>query len=850
MGWLVRYSEERNYCLYSYLAHLDRVAKDPAYKFAFSEIPHLITMMDYEPRRFEEFRQRVKEGRIECVNAFVLEPTVNLSGGEALVQQGVQGMRWYRQTLDLQPRYCWMIDTVGWHEQMAQVVTGLGLEAFVYCRYNPTAGQPGAGPGQAILEKGSPIHWIESPDGTRALALCPGSYAAREFGALFKSQAALPREELGKIIDQANGIRKRAPTGAPVLVLGGGADYSLPFRYEGYPAQLLAAWNTASPNLQLRLATPSVYLNAILPGIHSGQYKIRTVTSGSSIYGWSSFWMNVPIVKQWYRRAEHSLQAAEALAAIASLTGPMNYPSQELANAWLLMALNMDRALLWGVAVDGAFGDDESWDTRDRFEYVEARVAEANEAAFGSLTQRNAGAATLFNPVNWTRKEPVELSLPRGRSLAGADCQLLEDGRTVLARVPLPPLGLAAAELEWANLAPPARTDLPGAIETPYYSARIDPGTGALVSLKLKPSGREMLGGAANVILAERKGDPHSVPQKGKRKPLATSSQFEPHITVTTGKLATIVEIRSPFHAGGELRRVIRFYQDSPRIDFVTETNGLPARTILSVEFPLAEDIVELRRGIPYGFSRGDCVRQIPGVTGLVKGIMPVIRWSDYTFKNGGGLAVLDRGVPARELVGRNAILLLHNVCDFYYKRPVTWMADPGKQVYSYAIFAHAQEWDEADVPRMGWEYNCPVVTAAGCSVPEPRSFVETSGNVVVQALRRQGDEIELRLVECFGKEGKAWVKIDLPHVDAALTDLLGRNRRPLPPGSQYTFVVRPQQIVTMRLKTGLTAAPVQAPRSFDSMIPPTKQDFMGRARNPKLLGHPPRTTQPVSKPG
>ncbi|MHC4573615.1 MAG: hypothetical protein ACYS76_05715, partial [Planctomycetota bacterium] len=26
MGWLVRYSEERNYCLYSYLAHLDRVA--------------------------------------------------------------------------------------------------------------------------------------------------------------------------------------------------------------------------------------------------------------------------------------------------------------------------------------------------------------------------------------------------------------------------------------------------------------------------------------------------------------------------------------------------------------------------------------------------------------------------------------------------------------------------------------------------------------------------------------------------------------------------------------------------------------------------------------------------------
>ena len=128
MGWLVRYSEERNYCLYSYLAHLDRVAKDPAYKFAFSELPHLITMMEYEPQRFEEFRQRVKEGRVECVNAFVLEPTVSLSGGEALVQQGVQGLRWYRQVMDLQPRFCWAIDTCGWHEQMAQIVAGLGLE--------------------------------------------------------------------------------------------------------------------------------------------------------------------------------------------------------------------------------------------------------------------------------------------------------------------------------------------------------------------------------------------------------------------------------------------------------------------------------------------------------------------------------------------------------------------------------------------------------------------------------------------------------------------------------------------------------------------------------------------------
>ena len=144
MGWLVGYAEERNFGLYNYLAHLDRVAADPQYKFAFSEIPHLITMMEFEPARFEEFKQRVAEGRVELANAFVLEPTVSLSGGEALVKQGVEGLRWYEQMMGQRPRHAWMIDVCGWHEQMAQICSGLDLEAFVYCRYNPTGTPAGS----------------------------------------------------------------------------------------------------------------------------------------------------------------------------------------------------------------------------------------------------------------------------------------------------------------------------------------------------------------------------------------------------------------------------------------------------------------------------------------------------------------------------------------------------------------------------------------------------------------------------------------------------------------------------------------------------------------------------------
>jgi len=433
------------------------------------------------------------------------------------------------------------------------------------------------------------------------------------------------------------------------------------------------------------------------------------------------------------------------------------------------------------------------------------------------------------------------LRLPQGRFLAGHDGQWLEDGQTVLTRVVLPSMGLTAAKLEWAGPAPPARTDLPEVIETTHYAASIDPGTGALVSLKLKPAAREMLGGPANVVLAEQKGDPHAVPEQAKRTLLASSSQFKPLITTTTGRLATIVEVRSAFHGGGELRRVIRFHNGFPRIDFLTETNGLPDGTILSVEFPLAEKVAQMRRGIPYGFSHGEPDNEVPGVTGLCKGILPAIRWTDYAFGNGAGLAILDRGVPARELVGHTAILLLHNVCDSYYARPTMWMADRRKQAYGYALLPHAQDFAEADIARMAWEYNCPVLASPASSVPAPESFVETSANVIVEALRREEGQIELRLVECLGTAGRAWIKVDLPHTEAALTSMLGGNRTLLGPGPQYSFDLRAQQIVTIRLHTKQAAPAVEALRSFESVVPPAKRDYMRSARNPQLVGHPPK---------
>ncbi len=247
------------------------------------------------------------------------------------------------------------------------------------------------------------------------------------------------------------------------------------------------------------------------------------------------------------------------------------------------------------------------------------------------------------------------------------------------------------------------------------------------------------------------------------------------------------------FLGGGALKRVTRFFKNSPRIEFETELNDIPNLTVVVAEFPLAQTPVEIRRGIPFGFSRDD---------NTISGIVPAIRWTDYTTPGKGGVALLDRGVPGREINGSTPVIYLLNAVDKYYGYTNAWLSGQGRHSFEYALFAHDEGWSQARVPHMAWEYNAPVIVAADCQPVNAQSFVQTSDNVIVEAMRRDGADIEMRLVEAFGHAGTAEVKLNLPHTGAALTDLTGGHAQTLDGGPDYKFPVKPQQIVTLRFRT------------------------------------------------
>ncbi len=823
-GWLTTFSRERVYCANSYLNQLDRVRDDPNYKFLFSEVNNFVAIMNFAPERVPEFIGRIREKRVEVVNGYFLESTINLSGGEALVRQGVEGLRWYEKTVGIRPKYGWNIDTCGVHEQMPQITAGLGLEAMVYTRKNPA---------------GKTIFWSTSPDGSRILTLCPDGYA--DVNSIFTTESPLDKQQLKDLDAKFERLGTITPDGAPILVLAGSGDYSLAPDLQSYPTLLLKQWDEAQMGYPIRFATLSDYFDSILPRIQSGAIALPTVRGGTD-YSFDAFWIENYEVKTRYRSSEQRLQGAEMLSSLAHLSTNHTYPVQDLSNCWILMCLNMDRNTLWGSAGGMVFVSQESWDVQDRFNWVDRTTEHTLRDASRAILP-DGDEIGLFNQLNWKRNDPVALQLPAGTSIAGAASELLSDN-TVLCRIEMPSTSIGGWQLERRAPTSPSLIDLPETLETRYYSVRIDRHTGALISIRFRHSGRELLAGPANVIVAERPRKKEASPAdfmapRSERVRLSTSSDRPSEVQLWKGPIAYTIEVRGKFYGDGAIRRVIRLYHESSRIDFETELNEVPDYTLVVAEFPLAPEIPEIRRGIPYGFSHGSWSKPNPELHGWTRGIVPAVRWIDFGLATGGGISIFDRGATGREIDGNTPIVHLLNAEANYHGYPSPWLSGAGKHIVAYALYPHEEAWDEAHVPQMAWEYNCPPIGLGKCAAQEPRSILETSENVIVEALRCEADHIELRMVECLGQAGDAKIKLMLPHRRAVLTDLIGREQSALPKADIYTVQLKPQQIVTVHFATDTALPEAGAITAWNRFVPDEKLPAL-RKYDPDLVGHPP----------
>jgi alpha-mannosidase len=831
-GWLVDFSVERNYCANSYFAHLDRVNRNPDYSFVISEVNNMIAMLNFQPKRFEELMRRIKEGRVEAVNGMFFELSPNLSGGEAIVRMGVNGIRWQEQILGVRPRFNWLIDVTRMNEQMAQISAGLGFEAQVYCRNNIS---------------NNLVHWAKSPDGTKLMSVVGNHYisnewrTAQETGKLLPDSMLMTNAKLVKdgVILNIENKEVTIPEWSPYLVLQGLSDYSLPPDDEKYPSSVINQWLRLYPNSTMRVTTFSEYFDQIKPEVFSQSKEIPEIRGGWP-YRYNGFWAANQRVKKRYRAAEHKLQSSEMLATISSFDSNRMYPSNDLYNAWLLLHLNTDRNTIWGAAGGMVFKSEKSWDVNDRFNWISEKLDSLNTGVLGN---GNAKYLSWFNPVNRYRNDPQYVSLPKGKTIDGIPSQIVGDKLLCLPEMNSTSIG--SINITDGEPSKTTKVKLPRLIRNDYYEIEIDPISGEINKICLRDSGKEILGKGGNIIIAEHaqgnKRICEHLPDRNERIEYASTRGKRASIEVERGDVAVLIKIVSSLFAKEYVTQVITVYNESPRIDFDLWLNDIPDHTLVSAVFPTNSPIKHIRRGIPFGFVEGSDPKPTKEFPSNVSGINPAIRWSDYSLENGTGFAILDRGVTGREHQGSEPRLLLTVTANKYYSYESNWLSGRGHYHFQYALMGYEKSKEVNNIARMAWEYNSqPIFNFSETSI-ESKPFFISSNNIILHSVHRVEDEVEFRFAECADRKGKVEFEIDLPNKEGRITNFLGKGDDVIySDGKIFSMNVRPQQIVTVRVKSNDFVEKVIPLTDWTPLVPEGERAYLNKY-DKSWVGHPPR---------
>lgn len=830
-GWLVDFDTERNYVLNNYLEHLALAEASQEYRFVWSEAPNLVSLLELKPAREAALRRMMAAGRAELVNGFFLESDVTLTGGETLAQLGVRGIRWHEGVFGVRPRFGWAIDITGAHRQLPQIAKKLGLEAVVFTRNIPA---------------GRTAFWWKAPDGTRALAVTAQAYM--EMRELFRT--ADPGDEAAHAaVKQAIEARlPYSPSPRLALFLAGAGDYSLPPALGVRVDPFLQQWRGREPDVELRFGTMSDYLAALRQELKRG--AALPEYEGDTAYCYNGFWSAMPEVKHAFRLTESLLHAAELAAASASLHRAVPYPARTLDEAWTLLLLNADRNTIWGAAAGEVFRSEKHWDAWDRFRGAQERLRAVLRS---SLTGRG-GETAIYSSLNWRREDPVELRLPVGRTPAGAEC--MEDpSRREVARCRMALPAGQAARLQWTaqTAERPAPIEPPAEIQTRHYTAWIDRSTGEIKSLN-SAGGKAILGAGSGRVRLEE--PPETIARTAadfmapkRQRHAVPACRVKPEVRAWRGRLAVVVEsaVDCPDF---RVEKRMWFYENFPRIDFDISLDLRRSDALAAVDFPFAGRVDRRTRGIPYGFSEGPADEKWMEpqpyflaraaehqFLGYSAAILPALGWSDYRLAGGGGLTLVEAGLAMHEFSADRLTLGLVNAVSTYRGLPNEELRALGRHEFRFGIVPHEGDWRGAESPKRAWEFRAPaMVFEAGKALPP---LVRTSGNLILEGLRRVDDELEARLTEWRGEAGAAWVECLAPHQEARRTNLLGEEAKPLKRAARYRFAVLPQEIVTLRFRLDSAVEKPEPLRSWAPLVPEAKRE--GLRLRIREKGHPPR---------
>src|SRR5579863_75498 len=489
MAWLWPWTETVEVVRNTFQSVLDLMREYPDLKFTMSSARTYEWMQEKYPDRFQQIKQRVKEGRWEVISGMWVEPDLNMPDGESLVRQILIGKRYFLKNFGVDIRIGWNPDSFGYNWQLPQIYKKSGIDYFVtskllwatdYTRFPYR------------------VFWWQAPDGSRLLSYFPHEYANQ-----FEPEQIT--KDLAFYAPLIYGPNQ--PKAAQMMYLYGIGDHGGgPTRTMLDMADRLRVKDTVFP--QIRFTTARDFfanLETELP-------KLQVPTWNDELYFeyHRGVYTTQSETKRRIRHAEELTLDAEKFASLASLFGRA-YPQEEFELVWKNLLFDHFHDIMPGSGIAVNY-----LDAKRNLDDVARTDRQMMHGALQEIlahvnTQGEGVPVVVFNSLSWLRTEVIEIEAQLPGPAQNVDVvdsagrrvesQLISiDTETHRARFLLhsstPSMGYETYFVHGATTAPPVRSMLKASgtsMENEYIRVTIDPQTGCMTSLFDKKSGTESL---------------------------------------------------------------------------------------------------------------------------------------------------------------------------------------------------------------------------------------------------------------------------------------------------------------------------------------------------------------------
>jgi len=784
VGWLwpVRESIRKSARTFSTVLHL--METYPQLTFQQSQAVLYDMVEKHYPDLLMRIKKRVKEGRWEPNGGMWVEADCNVSGGESLVRQLLEGRKKFLELFGYKGDTLWLPDVFGYAAALPQILKLSDIENFVTSKinWNDTNRFP------------YDTFWWRGLDGTEIFT----AYITTRSNGYNADVLPEVMQETWNYVQQKE-LQDKVLTSVGWGDGGGGPSREMCERalrmndLEGCPKTTFTNVSRFLKELREQPVERPRWSGELYLEYHRGTYTTQART------------------KKWNRKMELLLRETELFATMAMMDG-FGYPVKEIEEQWRVLLTNQFHDILPGTSI------------REVYDVAEEEYKRMNTVLTGIRNEALAMLARRFTPdpegqewlignaLSWNRNAIVELPVKdfAGAVDEGGTRLLAQKTRNGLAlKVSLRPLSVTPVALrsrEVNDISPFAYTGK--YLETPLYRVDFDK-AGRITSLYDKEAEREVVrpGKMLNAFYTAEDmplfWDAWDI-DRYYRNTIRYETRLIKREVAEDGPLFITIHSEYKIGRASTLRQDMRFYAFNRRIEWQTEVDWHEKHTLLKVGFGVDICADTWRNEIQFGHA----VRNLHSNTSWDQAQFEVCahKWVDVS-EAGYGVALLNDCKYGHDSLDDMISLTL-------LKSPQgpDPEADQGIHSFTYALLPHVGDFAVETVVQEAYALNIPPTAVKINNFsdveisenPKGNSLCEVlPSNIIVEAVKKAENEdaVILRLYEAGKMRSTVRIHLTSPLRRASLCNLMEEKDQMLTVDDDSVyFEMRPFEIKTLKI--------------------------------------------------